>query len=390
MSKRLKILVVTPWYPHVEHIFAGAFVREHALAVKDRCDVVVLHCSANAPETSARCAIQRETDENLAQGIPTYRATFRPSRPRWCAWPRQLWTFYRAVRTIVKEHGRPDVIHAHVYVIAPAALMLGKWLGVPVVITEHASCFSRGLVAFHNLLITRWVYSRAAIVLPVSRAMQDHLDKSGIHAHYRVVPNIVDTNVFRPSSSHIASDGPVRMIAVSSLIKRKGLAVLFHALTQLPRKPQDWRLDVVGVGAEAAEHYQMVKDLGLEAKVTFHGPLPTKNEVAQMVQAADFFVLPSLQETFSVTTAEALAVGLPVVVTRCGGPEEYVTERTGIVVPPGDTVALAEALATMLERHSSYDRTAIARESKDRFSAETIGATLNEIYLQAVKAKTNA
>jgi glycosyltransferase involved in cell wall biosynthesis len=129
----------------------------------------------------------------------------------------------------------------------------------------------------------------------------------------------------------------------------------------------------------------MVKNLKLSNNVTFHGQM-LKNQVAQMMQAADLFVLPSIVETFSVATAEALASGLPVLVTRCGGPEGFVTEHEGMIVAPGDAEDLADALTRMIKHLPTYDREAIAQEAKEQFGADSVGTTLYELYERLIKS----
>ena len=141
---------------------------------------------------------------------------------------------------------------------------------------------------------------------------------------------------------------------------------------------------MVGDGPEAMALHQCVRDLGLSANVHFCGK-KLKSDVAQMMQAADLFVLPSLYETFSAATAEALASGLPAIVTRCGGPEEFVDERSGRIVLPGDAKALAEAVDYMIRHQSEFDRKAIAREASRRFGSASVANTLVALYGRLIK-----
>ena len=89
-------------------------------------------------------------------------------------------------------------------------------------------------------------------------------------------------------------------------------------------------------------------------------------------------VVPSRRETFSLVTAEALASGTPVVATRCGGPEEILTEETGQLTEVDDAAALAIAIESML--HRPYDRAALRRYAVDRFGSAAAAERLGRLY----------
>jgi glycosyltransferase involved in cell wall biosynthesis len=98
------------------------------------------------------------------------------------------------------------------------------------------------------------------------------------------------------------------------------------------------------------------------------------------MRRADLFVLPSLAETFSVPAAEALACGIPVLSTRCGGPEEFIVESVGSLVRSGDADALFRGLDEMLNNVHLYSRQWISQYARERFSPEVVGAKMHAIY----------
>lgn len=382
------VLVLTPWYPTRGHRYAGVFVREYAKAVQDRWNPVVLHAGTMDETLPQWWAVQRETNHDLTDGVPSYRASYRHTQVRGCNRLRYWCSMLQSVRTIGNEHGRPDIIHAHVYSMGAIALLLGRLYGVPVVISEHSSAFARGLLPPRELAKAKRVMGKANAVLPVSHSLQDTLERLGIVASFQVVPNVIDTDHFFYLPSDPQRRGVARLLAVSSLIALKGLRFLFRALAESSCLARAWHLDVVGDGPEATAHQQMVDELGLGARVSLHGQMQ-KKDVAVMMKQADLFVLPSLVETFSVATAEALASGLPVLVTKCGGPEEFVTERSGVIVPPGDVTGLANGLIAMLDRLPAFDPAAIAKEARDRFGRRVVGTMLDVLYSRLLGTYTN-
>jgi glycosyltransferase involved in cell wall biosynthesis len=262
---------------------------------------------------------------------------------------------------------RPDLVHGHFYDAAAATLLTARRLGVPYVLTEH-STLARPLSA-----LERCAFRNAGRVMPVSRMLQTALESSGLEARYEVVPNVVDLEHFTPSPR----PGRNRLVAVTRMTPIKGVPDLLKALPLL--KTRDWHCDLIG-GGERFEEYKALGD----DRVSFLGELQ-RPEVAARLRQADLFVLASRLETFSVATIEAMACGVPVVATACGGPEELVGPEAGAIVPPGDPAALAEAIDRALSKR--FDSAAISRGVAGRFSAEAVGARLRGVYESVLEEK---
>jgi glycosyltransferase involved in cell wall biosynthesis len=216
-------------------------------------------------------------------------------------------------------------------------------------------------------------------VLPVSHALQKAIEHYGIRAHFQVIPNAVDTNLFCPPSSPRQGKNLKRLLFVGQLAPVKGVSYLLQALSSLGQKRNDWRLDLVGDGAGRMEYERLAADLQLCDKVSFHG-LKTKQEVAEFMRRADIYVLSSLCETFSAPAIEALATGTPILATDCGGPEEFVSKHVGLLVPPGKADALYQGLDYMLDNLHRYSCEQISQYARERFSLEIVGEKLHTIY----------
>jgi glycosyltransferase involved in cell wall biosynthesis len=112
-----------------------------------------------------------------------------------------------------------------------------------------------------------------------------------------------------------------------------------------------------------------------------------KSELAARMQGADLFVVSSLVETFSAAAAEALACGLPVLATRCGGPGEYLTSDLGQLVAPGDPDALRDGLAHMLDHLGNYDHMHIAAFARTHFSPEEVARQIDAVYAAVIGSR---
>lgn len=146
----------------------------------------------------------------------------------------------------------------------------------------------------------------------------------------------------KQQKTRIARDGSkYTLIAVGRLVRRKGFDYLLQAMTMLPA---DVHLQIVGDGPLEAELKQLVRDNGLDGRVTFLG-YKTRSEIFQYLDCADCFVLSSLHEGLGIVVQEAMYAGLPIVATRNGGQVDLVHEsRNGFLVDPEDPHMLAKAI----------------------------------------------
>lgn len=136
------------------------------------------------------------------------------------------------------------------------------------------------------------------------------------------------------------------LITASRIEPEKGLGFLIDALSQLSPELPPWHLLVIGDGVLRAYLEHRVNDLGLAPRITFAG---FRSDVPRCLAAADVFVLPSLSEAHSFGILEAMRASLPMVVTSVGGNTESVRpDREALVVPPADSMALAEALGRLI------------------------------------------
>jgi len=382
--ERLNVLFITPWYPTNEHPVSGVFVREHAKAVRLYDDVVVLHCAGTDATLKGLWRIEQESDKSLTEGILTYRVWHRRSPIPKTSYLLFLWSAFRAFRRIAAQKSvRWDIIHAHVFESALPAVLIGRSHRIPVVVTEHWTLFPKKLLGPFSIWKASIAFRWAQVVMPVSLSLQQAIEDYGIKARFHVVPNVVDTQLFYPNSFPQSKSQSLKRLLFVGLLDpshKKGVPHLLQALAQLRHVRDDWHLDIVGDGPPRSEYERLAIDLGLANKVTFHG-LKSKQDVAEFMRQAHLFVLPSLFETFGVVAIEALATGIPVLSTRCGGPEELIVDDVGMLVPPGDAEALCKALDYMLDHTECFPPDRVSRYAHERFSPERVGKLLHETYV---------
>jgi colanic acid/amylovoran biosynthesis glycosyltransferase len=166
-------------------------------------------------------------------------------------------------------------------------------------------------------------------------------------AKTRVIRPAVDPEMFRPAPEARAHRSMFRFATTGSLIWRKGHEYALVAARKLLDRGHAVQFDIMGGGPEKQRLLYTMHDLGLERNVTLHGAM-AEEAVVRLLQQCDAFVLPSLSEGISNAVLEAMACGLPVVTTDCGGMAEAVAHGTeGFVVPVRDPEAMASALETL-------------------------------------------
>jgi len=373
----MKVLFVTTNWPTESSPVNGTFVREHARAAAERAEVAVLYLERDAARRGVVDVMPIRGEEP-----PAWRARYRRfGRPisyaAFAAGP------LVALRRLRRQGFDPDVLHAHSFLSALPALMLGRIYGKPVLYTEHWGIFladNPGRLSPAMTRAARGALERASLVLPVSNELGDALRVLAPGTRFRVIPNAVDERLFRPPERRPRDRG-TRLVTAGLLdTDRKGVDVLLEALSRLSEL-DGIHLDVVGDGAMRPGYERLTRRLGLEHAVTFHG-LKSKPELAALMRGGDLFVLPSRYDNNPCVLLEAMASGLPAVATRVGGVPEALGETAGVLVDPSDPESLAAGIEDALERLDDFDREQIARRAHERYGREAISAQLADVYAE--------
>jgi len=211
-----------------------------------------------------------------------------------------------------------------------------------------------------------------------SRYVQRHLIAEGVAGErIHLCHNGLDATAF-PIAPRVA--GPLTIGTVCALRQEKGLPTLLDAFARVLAQHPDLCLKLVGSGLMQDALQQQAAQLGISRAITFQ---PAASEVAAHLRSIDIFVLPSLSEALSNSLMEAMASGCCPVASAVGGNPELVTSgNTGLLFPPGDTAALAAALAALVENQNMRERLAgnAAAFIRENFSLEACGRTMGAIY----------
>ncbi len=265
----------------------------------------------------------------------------------------------RVVRRHLPASPRRRAIDAHYfYPDGVAAVMLGRRMRVPVVVTARGSDVN--VIARHRVPRRRilWAARHAAAVVTVSNALRDALVDLGVDPRgITVLRNGVDLDFFRPMNRgetrrRLGFQGPT-LLSVGNLIESKGHHVAIESLPHLP----DVTLVIAGDGEDAARLAALATSAGVADRVRFVGSIP-QLELRDYYTASDALVLASSREGMPNVVLESLACGTPVIATAVGGIPEVLTDDTaGVLMQQRHADGLVAAYRELVARHQDRDAT---------------------------------
>lgn len=376
----MHVLFLPKWYPGRNDPQLGDFIRKQALAV-------ALHTRTSAlvisMEKGPGAGGQEVKEEG---GLWELHCHYRCST--WSFAPLRkavnFSRFWRAAmhgwRRVVRERGRPDLLHVHI-MVRPAiiAWWASWWHQLPFIISEQSSQYLDGTYARKSVMAKaahHFLFRRARRITAVSRHLGDALMKHGLCSNCAVVPNVVPgTDRPLPAAGRAGS-----FMVVADLVDRtKNVSGVLRAFAVAMKQNPQLRLEIIGDGPDGAALRELSHRLGSNGSVRFLGRL-SQPEVLDHMARTGAVVVNSNVETFSVVTGEALALGKPVIATRCGGPQAFITDDNGMLIDPRDEGALAGRMLAMASSADRYDPRKIRESVSGRYGPHAVGRAFMEIY----------
>lgn len=370
----MKILVIATWYPHEENPAEAPFNAEHVEAIRARGhDVRVVHVRLGAGLAMPKAG------NGEWEGVPVRRVLADPKRPL---------SVIATERLLVREMAWADVVHTMAF--SAILLALPAWVartaggrGRPWVHTEHWN----GVVnpasvspLWEKLSGLRRVLRFPHVVTGVTTQLAQEMQRFARPNAARVVPCVVKgRGPVRPSSFGT----PLRLVAVGGLIERKRPLATIETVAWLREHGTDVHLTWVGDGPQRAECEALISKLHLAGRVALAGSVRPA-DVASHLSAADLFFLPTVQENFFTSAAEALAAGRAVVATRVGGFSDYADASNSRLVDDAAPETLGEAVVAAAAAFRDVPAESIAEPIRARFSPAAVGKLFDDAYAAAL------
>lgn len=378
----MNLLLIASWYPNTESLINGVFIKNQAIALsKVGINVVVLYPYDKSVKIG-------DVALSIEDNIKTYRANTDYIKNTKLSRFNSINKSIKLIDKIVKEYNI-ELIHAHVCYSAGFAAAFYKKicsLHLPLVITEHMSYISKYNSKFYNRWLFKYAYHKADLVIPVSKALEKEMRGMNFKFSSIVVGNVVNNDIWvRQNTKVHKNEYNAVFVGLMSRNRVKGIEYLLLGFSKFIRNNGKYnsnvklKLHLAGDGELLEEYRKMTKDLGIEGMVVFHGRLNRK-ELGDLMNTCDFLIVSSIKETFGSVLIEAMSVGIPVISTKCGGPEDFVNDKVGILVEPKSADAIEAGIRKMINNFDSFDSEYIKTYAIDNFGSEAIGNKLKKMY----------
>ena len=379
-----KIAVVSHSYPTRRSPARATFIKNEVHLLKNTFQVELFLPSVYSLPFQSQFYRTRETGETQ---LPVHRFHyFSIPKRKFPAITRYSFT-KKLVRAVYSQN--PDIVHCHWLFPSGLAVPELKKRGYHTVITVHGGDW------YSNLdnqsiqpLIKESLDAADGILCVGKRLFNDIADKyPSIEDKLHHTPHGVDTEVFKPAknTSKIKEElgwkkDKFHFLCIANLYREKGVDLLIKAISDV--SSINYHLHIISAHYNEVEKeavINLISTHNLQDRVTFHAQRK-QEELVPYLQAADILISPSRKEGFGLVVAEAISTGTPVLATRSGGPEEIVTELTGLLVEPEDYQAIHSGLMKLVTNLHKYDSNELHHDIKQRFSKSAKLRKLSQIY----------
>lgn len=392
-----RVLHVAWEYPPL--VYGGLGRHVHALAEAQAArgdDVTVLtQATSGAP------------DDSIVNGVRIVRVAHDPptvpfDEEHLLAWVASLESAMTRRATTLVAQDRPDVVHAHDWMVAHAATAIRGFAECSLVATIHATEAGRHQgwlptdlsVSIHA--VEDWLVRQADRVIACSQHMRWEIDRLHPAAGTRleVVANGIDLDSWRSSARDIAlardrfaATGPL-VVFCGRLEWEKGVHTLIDAIPRLRRRVPSLRVVIAGRGSASDDLVLQARERRVSSVIDFPGWIPER-DLRALIACADVLVIPSIYEPFGLVALEGAALGAPLVVARTGGLAEFVDDGvTGRTFTPGDPADLARAVTEALDdtEQSRQMAAAATQQLRDSYQWEVLAEATERAYERAAES----
>jgi glycosyltransferase involved in cell wall biosynthesis len=375
-SNWTRILVL----PSPHHPGGGNFYQEHSEALAEQgyeVDVLI-----NRVIEATRIRISDVGSQNRLiitnrNGVRTIESAYR--RVPYQAlknirdWTKSTVALYERYR---KKFGDPSVMLVFSAVWTGfAASEISRLYGIPYLLTEHRSRFTGlrqealDMIKEPHLPFLEAAFSGASRIITVSDSLAPIITRYSGDTKILTIPNLVDTDFFRPPET--PEKDAFKVLAAGRLESEKGIDLLIQAFDLLANDDPAAELHIVGEGPIEQDLRTMASKTFDPERIHFLGTL-TRDELLEEMQNASVLALTSRFEAFGLVLAEAMSTGLPVLATRCGGPESIVPKYAGLLVDCESAPAVYVGLKNMQTGYFRYDPDKIRQYAIKRFGKSTV------------------
>lgn len=374
----MKVFFVSRGYPTSEYKLNGIFEMDQAKAlVKQGVDVVFLALDLRSIRRKRKFGYRKFIED----GVKVYAYDFPIGNiNKNLFFAMADYFLLKLYKKVEKEEGKPDLLHAYFTDQAYMTARLSDKTGIPFFITEGNSHVNKDQISLDLRRRASYAYEKANRLITVSSALKSKIIKE-FSINSEVIPNLANLSLF--SYENRKEDPIFRIVSTARVTKLKGFFELVDAFKMAFNDKENVSLEIFGDGPDKKELEKKILEYNLENRIFLRG-MKSRADIASAYKKSDLFVLYSHTETFGLAYLEALAAGLVVISSKCGGPESLINKENGYLVDLNNTIALSETMKEAYHNFSSFDREKISLETRKLYSEEVITKKIIDIYKEVL------
>lgn len=298
---------------------------------------------------------------------------------------RILWKYllYKTILNYIKKYGIPDIIHLHsIFWAGSVAQRISKEKGIPYFITEHSSLWYSPKIYKYKKEITP-ILTNATKIFAVSSSLKKYMNIIIPNIDIIIIFNFINIDYFFSTQKNSLKKNNFTFFSLGNLIETKGFDILLKAFSLAFSERENIKLRIGGIGKLENKLKELSHSLNIDNQVTFLGFL-TKKEVCKEMNNSNAFILLSKFETFGIVYAEAMACGKPVIATKCGGPEDFITSECGYLINSENVNEAAKAMISIEQNINHFNKEKIRDYVEEKLSSSKLAKKLELYYANKI------
>lgn len=390
MESQPHILFISSWYPNRNDSTHGIFNQHFVQAASRYHKVSVLHVCFDKNIHQNRELVSPTVNGVFTQYVYIQKVRTRiPFLSQWLKRLRLLNAYEEGFQLLIKERGIPQLIQLNVVLPAGIGVLhLHQKYSIPFVVNEGWTGYMKedgSYRGFFTKYFTHKILQSSSCILPVSKDLQEAMISQGLKGKYKIVPNVIQTEVFKPLSNSAQNKAIEQtFIHVSTFDPRQknGMGIL-RAFAKALKKMPELRLILVGDAGEKTEVSDFITQNQLQSKVHTIGK-KNAEELAVLFNQCKALIMFSNYESFGVVIGEALACGLPVICSKAGGLSNALSQEVALLVQPKNEEELFKAITKVAKDEVVFDKQVLRDFVTRHYSEEAIALQLKEIYQEVL------
>ena len=392
----MNVFCIPSWYPSHEYPLYGIFIKEQMLAISRNHSDINIGISFWGQGSEKHLLWTKDHFFNLKKVVK--HSQLKPDRipvkPNYIEYytPALIWTRkllsgnnkniiqanLNNFRRFEEDFGKVNLIHVQAgYPGGLIAHHMSSELGLPYIITARMSPFPFAEFIESNGSLSTLIakpFKHSSCNIAISESLGLNLKSIGF-PNVKIINNLVDDDFFVPEESRMSD--AFQFITIGRLVEQKGIDILLQAFSMM--KNSDSHLTIAGTGVEQKQLQALGSSLKLERRIRWAGDL-NREQIRKLIQSSNCVVLASRHETFGNVLTEATACGKPIISTKCGGPEDIVSQVNGLLAEIDNPADLANQMDRMIDNYENYSSQDIRDDCISRFSSKVITPKIVQVY----------